>query len=278
VYAWCRYTDDIVDRSHDDSGRVAGQLAEWLERSRAAYHGCSSGIDLVDRVMGEAAEGGIPFTYPSELVAGVRSDLFFRRFHDVADLGRYTYRVAGVVGRWLTQLFGVHDAWVLDRAERLGHAMQLTNILRDVGEDWDRGRVYVPLSMLRAHGFVPNDIGMLRLSVRPVDAHYRALMEELIAVAEREYDTALEAIPLLPSSFRRSVAVAAAVYRAIHNEVRKNGYDNLTRRAVTSRPRKLRLAAAAMISLGRVRRPSNERTRGVSPPAVAFGNAAADNA
>jgi phytoene synthase len=278
VYAWCRFTDDMVDNSRGDNSIAAAQLDEWLELSRAAYYGCASGIDLVDSVMSEAADAGVPFTYASELAAGVRSDLLFRGIHDIADLGRYTYRVAGVVGRWLTQLFGVHDAWVLERAERLGHAMQLTNILRDVGEDWDRGRLYIPLSMLHAHRFVPNDIGMLRFGVRSVDARYSALMEELIAMAEGEYKAAWEAIPVLPASFRRSVAVAAEVYRGIHAEVRKNGYDNLTRRAATSRRRKLRLATAAMVSLGRAWRPPNERVRAVTTPAMAFSSAASDKA
>jgi phytoene synthase len=249
VYAWCRFTDDLVDREAANDATAAARLDAWLACSRAAYDGRPSGIELVDRVMGEMAERRIPFAYAADLVAGVRSDVCFVPLPDHAALRVYTDRVAGVVGRWLTELHGVRDPWMLDRAAALGHAMQLTNILRDVGEDWDRGRVYVPLTALAEHGLTVHDIGALRRGERRIDAAYRGVVEELMAIAARDYSAAREAIPHLPGGFRRAVAVAAAVYEGIHGAIRRNRYDNVRRRAVTTTGRKVLLAAGALWTL-----------------------------
>jgi phytoene synthase len=128
--------------------------------------------------------------------------------------------------------------------------MQLTNILRDVGEDWDQGRVYLPLDTLQRHGIEPADIGAMRRDELPIGAPYRGAIEELMQVAEEGYRVARQAIPHLPASFRRAVAVAANVYEGIHGAIRRNGYDNLRRRAVTSPTRKIGLAALALVGRG----------------------------
>lgn len=252
VYAWCRYTDNLVD------GEVSTSLAErrldaWLRCSRDAYEGRDAGIPLVNRVMAEMADREIRFAYAHDLVRAMRSDLHFAAYTDVDALRVYTYRAAGVVGRWLTELHGVRDSWMLERATQLGQAMQLTNILRDVGEDLDRGRMYLPLAELARHGLSPHDIQAMRTGARRVEPEYRALLETLMAVADDDYDRATEAIPLLPREFRRAAAVSGAVYRGIHGAIRRNGYDNVTRRAYTTRLRKGVLAAAAIVSLAKAR-------------------------
>jgi phytoene synthase len=252
VYAWCRYVDNLVDAG------VSAELAErrldtWLACSRAAYDGRDCGVELVNRVMGEMAEQGIPFAYPHDLVRAMRSDLYFSPFDDLDALRVYTYRAAGVVGRWLTELHGVHDAWMLDRATALGQGMQLTNILRDVGEDLERGRMYLPSRELERRGLGTGEIDAIRRGTRGIDAGYRDLMEALIDVAERDYRFADEAIPHLPGEFRRAAGVASAVYRGIHDAIRRNGYDNIRRRAYTTRSQKVMLAAGALASLARPR-------------------------
>ena len=210
VYAWCRFTDDLADATGNPAVAEA-QLDRWLECSRAAYDGQSSGIPLVDQVMGDMAERGVPFAYPSHLAHGVRSDLRFVTHRDLDELLLYAYRVAGVVGQWLSELHGVRDPWMLERAAALGQAMQLTNIVRDIGEDWDHGRLYIPLELLKRHNLSASDIGAMRRFVRPLDDDYRNLLEELMSVATHEYVAAREAIPYLPAGFRGAVAVAAAV-------------------------------------------------------------------
>ena len=252
VYAWCRYTDNLVD---DD---VSTELAErrldgWLRCSWEAYDGRDSGVELVNRVMGEMAEREIPFAYPHDLVRAMRSDLHFVPYADVGALRVYTYRAAGVVGRWLAELHDVRDPWMLDRATALGEAMQLTNILRDVGEDLGRGRMYLPSTELARFGLTTADLDAIRLGARPVCGAYRALMASLMDVADADYRLAAEGIPRLPSEFRRAAAVAAAVYHGIHGAIRRIGYDTLRRRAYTTLPRKLTLATAALVMLARSR-------------------------
>lgn len=263
MYAWCRFTDDLGDRPTGGDREAEPQLDAWLACSRAAYEGRGCGIPLVDAVMQETADAGIPFSYAAELVEGVRGDLRFVPYEDIPALRTYTWRVAGVVGRWLAELHGVRDPWMLDRAAALGHAMQLTNILRDVGEDWGQGRLYLPLGMLRQRAIEPADIGAMCLGERPIDASYRAIIEDLLRHAERDYAHAREAIPFLPGGFRRATAVAAAVYEGIHDAIRRNGYDNLRRRAVTSTMRKLVLAAEALCA----RQENNSATSSAPIPA-----------
>lgn len=260
VYAWCRFTDDLVDTAFTSVHNTTLRLDAWLACSRMAYEGRPSGVPLVDRVMGEMAERGIPFSYAEDLATGVRSDLTFTLFEDLAALRLYSRRVAGVVGCWLTELHGVRDPWMLERASALGAAMQVTNILRDVGEDWDRGRVYLPLTMMRRHGLTTHHIGAMRRGEREVDHAYRHLMEELMHVAEAGYDAGREAMRGLPAQFRHSVAVAAAVYEGIHDVIRRNGYDNVRLRAVTSTSRKLALATSALWSVTRPGAPARAAT------------------
>ena len=252
VYAWCRYTDNLVD--DDVSTAVAERrLDRWLACSRDAYEGRDSGIPLVNDVMREMAEREIPFEYAHDLVRAMHTDLHHAPYDDLAALRIYTYRAAGVVGRWLTELHGVRDEWMLERATALGRAMQLTNILRDVGEDLERGRIYLPVTELRRHGVSVEDIAAISRDARSIDAGYCALIEHLMTVADHDYELAEEAIPMLPREFRRAAAVASRVYSGIHGAIRRNGYDNVRRRAFTTLPRKAALAVSALISLGRSR-------------------------
>lgn len=252
VYAYCRVTDDLVDRP-PEGWRVEQLLEEWLDLSRRANEGQLSGLALVDRVMGEMAEAAVPFAYAAELVEGMRMDVSAQRYDSLSELRIYTHRVASVVGLWLTRLFGVHDPAILERAARMGHAMQLTNILRDVGEDWGRGRLYLPTDLLRKHGVQETDLTRM-CEGSPLSPGYRALIEELVGVAEADYGAALAALPNLPSSFARPVAVAAHVYRGIHTEIRRRGYDNIRQRAYTAPLAKGMLAARALFELHRAPR------------------------
>jgi phytoene synthase len=244
VYAYCRFTDDIVDDSSIDASTAALLLDEWIDLSRRSYFGSPSGVAFLDLVMSEMSSAGVPFTYVEELAEGMRMDLRGERYESMADLKRYTYRVASVVGLWISELFGVHDPLVLKRAEAMGHAMQLTNILRDVGEDLAVGRLYLPADLMRKHNVTESQ---LKSGVTP--RGYTALIEEMIESEESAYSTGMEGIPDLPSSLRYPVLVAAHVYRGILSEIRRNGYDNITRRAKTSGSRKAVLAARALLDL-----------------------------
>lgn len=257
VYAFCRFTDDLVDEAEGDAATARTRLEAWGTLVSAAHEGVETGIPLADRVMGSMRDAGVPFGYARDLLAGVAMDLEPVRLAGVADLQLYTYRVASVVGGWITELFGVHDAEILARAYGLGHAMQLTNIVRDVGEDWRRDRLYLPEDLRQRYGVDLHMVDAVARGSTPVPEAWTALLEDLMARADRGYDEAFQALPSLPGSFARPVAVAARVYQGIHGTVRSNGYDNGTRRAHTSGLSKLRLGARGLLHLRRARHAAN---------------------
>lgn len=274
VYAFCRFTDNLVDEAREIShDALTHRLDAWGALARQAYDGPATGIPLLDQVMAEMRSQSVPFRYVDDLLAGVRMDLKPRSYADLQELREYSYRVASVVGGWLTELFGIHDPWVLERAYALGHAMQLTNILRDVGEDLRMGRLYLPRDRMIHHGV---DQGFLEAKAyhgAPVFPGYRSLMEELMAEADADYQRAFSSIPHLPSFFQGPVAVAAAAYQGIHEEIRRNGYDNLNRRARTSLLRKIRLGFRALFRLRRLvrRNPDLEESGMASWPSSGSG-------
>ncbi|MGK7312376.1 MAG: squalene/phytoene synthase family protein [Candidatus Longimicrobiales bacterium M2_2A_002] len=272
VYAWCRYTDDLVDEADLPAPELEARLDAWLRLSRRAYDGAVTGNELADRVMPEMRAAGVPFGYAEALIEGMRMDVRGTGYGTLTELWTYTYRVASVVGLWMTELFGIRDPWMLDRAASLGHAMQLTNILRDVGEDLEAGRLYLPTSWLAAHELDRTDLERMA-ETGEIDGRYRALIERLLRVADAEYEHAAPAIDRLPDFYRRPVAVAADVYRGIHDAIRANDYDNLTRRAYTTTLDKLRLGAGALRGSGDADRP-DERGGLLASLRTAFSRAA----
>ncbi|MBA3889226.1 MAG: phytoene/squalene synthase family protein [Gemmatimonadaceae bacterium] len=244
IYAWCRYTDDLVDIPQGRSAET--YLDGWLALSRAAYDGRATGIELLDDVMPLARRDGVSFRYPAELIEGMRMDLRHEPYEDLAALRIYLWRAAGTVGLWLAESYGIRDAWALERAAQLGQAMQLTNIIRDVGEDLDRGRLYLPLDRIAAYGLTPAMLVEARRTGTPLGAGWCALIEELIAVAEHDYAEARDALHLLPAGFRQAASVASLVYAGIHGAVRRIGHQTLLERAATTRAEKIALAFRAV--------------------------------
>jgi phytoene synthase len=254
LYAFCRFTDDLVDEAGADvePQEIARRLEAWTALSRAAYDGRDTGVELLDQVMSDARQAAVTWLYPGSLLKGVSMDLERSRYAGWKDLGEYTFCVAGAVGGWMSQLFGVREPRVLDQAHALGHAMQLTNIVRDVGEDLGRGRVYLPLSLLERHGLSIAELERWMRSDEALPPPYADAMEELMALADEHYAWAREGMRSLPPFFRRPVAAAAEAYRGIHREVRRNSYDNLRLRARTSTTSKLYLAAIGLMGANRL--------------------------
>jgi len=274
IYAFCRFTDDLVDRREDLPPEEREVLLDaWLELAREAWETGRSDVPLLAAVLGDSAQHGVPFRYAAELIEGVRMDLTPRSYATMEELRVYSYRVASVVGLWLTERFGNHDPEVLERAAALGHGMQLTNILRDVGEDLRRGRCYLPLDRMSAHGVTREAMESVALgegregSARAgLPEGFVPLLSELLEHAEADYRVSFPGIAALPDFFQSPVAVASHVYMGIHGAIRRNGHDTLTRRAWTTLPRKGVLAASALLELRRLRRRTGAFSPLLSPP------------
>jgi phytoene synthase len=233
LYAFCRTSDDLVD--HAPPGDAARALASWVRLVHAPTPLPGHAVLLAwhDTVQRYAIERRLI----DELLAGIAMDLTVRRYPTFGALQVYCYRVASVVGLMTMQIIGSAPG-AHSYAVQLGVALQLTNILRDVGEDAARGRVYLPAEDLAAHGLSDADI----LAGRR-DAPFRALMAEQIGRAERLYAAAQPGVRLLSADSRLAIGAAAAVYRGILDQIVANDYDVYTRRAQVGLARKLGLLA-----------------------------------
>lgn len=274
IYAFCRFTDDLVDGADASTParreEVRARLRAWRSLVERSHAGATTDVPLLDRVVRGAGQRGIPLHYLEALLDGVEMDLDPPEHPDLESLRRYTYRVASVVGGWITEELGVRDPGILDRAFALGHAMQLTNILRDVGEDLRGGRLYLPLDGMAAHGIRRGDLEAAARGLAPKPEGYAALLEELMAHADEAYRFSRSGLPALPIRARAAVATAAEVYRGIHREIRRDGYDSLTRRAFTSSGTKIQLGARALLRLLKDPSGGTLPTRETLPPRRRF--------
>jgi phytoene synthase len=221
LYAFCRTTDDLIDQPAADA---AAALAAWRRRATAAT---PPRHDLVAVAWADTrARYGIPARCAEQLVDGVARDLDQRRYATFADLADYAYGVASTVGLMSMRIVGSAGEAAIPYAVELGVALQVTNILRDVGEDWRAGRLYLPLDELAAHGLGEADVAAGR-----VDGRWRAFMRFQIARNRRLYDEAWPGIGLLHRDGRLAVAAAGDLYRAILDDIEAHDYDVFRRRA-----------------------------------------------
>ncbi len=244
IYVWCRRTDELVDgpQAQFTSEKT---LDRWESQLESIFAGCP--VDDEDVALVDTLEQFPLDIQPfRDMIAGQRMDLHRNRYDTFEDLELYCYRVAGTVGLMSTTVMGVDTQlqtapWSqqqqLDpthQAIALGIANQLTNILRDVGEDARRGRIYLPLADLAAFDYTEAD-----LMAGVVDDRWRAIMAFQIERARRFYAEAESGIGLLSEDARWPVWSALALYRQILDVIEANGYDVFTRRAYVPSLRKL---------------------------------------
>ena len=234
-YAFCREVDDIADECREPT--VAGaKLAWWRDEVARLYAGTPS--HPVTLALREAVE---PFHLPQEafeqIIDGMEMDLGRVRYPDFKALRLYCHRVAGVVGEVAALIFGVSDRATLKYANKLGLAFQLTNIIRDVGEDARRGRIYLPQDELAEFGVAEAD-----LLQRQMSENFRRLMEFQYQRAEQTYAEALALLPTADRKAQRPGLIMAAIYRTLLQEIRQDGYLVLDRRIALTPLRKLWLA------------------------------------
>lgn len=248
LYAFCRVMDDLVDEppaglSPDAIRARLGEWRRWLESPE--WESPEPG-DLGDALRDVIAEHDLPTVYLSQLLDGLESDLGVVQMPNFPALRRYCFLVAGTVGLAMSHILGARQPEALAAAAELGVAMQLTNILRDLGADLRDGRCYLPADELGCYGFSPKRLQVLAGQRRP-DDQFRSLMSFQIARARGYYARGLAGVWLLPPEARPAILIAGRLYRAILATIEANGYDVLDRRAVVSRRTKAYETLAALM-------------------------------
>jgi phytoene synthase len=239
LYTFCRITDDIVDQPAAGTSvemRLA-DLQSWRRRSLECCHG-HAGDESDPAILAwtdTRARYGIPKAYAEQLIEGVAQDMTHDRYANFDDLAHYCYLVASTVGLMTMHIVGYAGSHAIPYAIKLGVALQLTNILRDVGEDWAKGRLYLPQDELAAYGVTEDEI-----AAGAVTARWRAFMRFQIDRARQLYAEAMPGIPLLGRDGQFAIAAAAVLYRDILTKIEENDYNVFDRRARTSAMEKVR--------------------------------------
>ncbi len=236
LYAWCRYADDAIDLA-PTSLAAAVALVELRADLDAIYAGRPTRSPAGNMLATVVSDIRLPREYPDELLAGMAMDAAGTRYRTLDELLLYCHRVAGVVGLMMCHAMGVADEQAVVHAGHLGVAMQLTNIARDVAEDWSRGRLYLPLEWLG--GEPPKDRSL-------DDATTARAVLRLLDVADNYYASGDQGLIHLDRRSRLAVRVARTVYAEIGSEVRRAGCRPSAGRAFVSKARKLRAVAAAV--------------------------------
>jgi phytoene synthase len=245
LYAVCRVADNIVDEGEADVSGRAAQLAAWRERALMAVPprddpAASSGQALVAIAWADTRRRyRVPPGYCAQLLDGVARDLRQDRYQTFADLATYAYSVASTVGLMSLRIIGPAPGYreedALPFAIKLGLALQLTNILRDVGEDWRAGRVYLPADELQSGGLSEADLARGQVTPR-----WRDFMRYQIARTRALYREAWPCIAMFHRDGRFAVAAACTLYSAILGAIEANDYDVFHHRAHVPTGAKLR--------------------------------------
>lgn len=259
LYAFTRYADEIVDGPQN--GASADARLEAMEafepETMAALVGEKTENPALRAFANTVRECGIGRCHLKPFMRSMKMDTHVRRYQTYEDLEEYMYGSAAMVGLMMCRVIGVEAEEALPHAEALGQAMQLTNFLRDLREDWERGRIYVPLEDLKRFGYSEEDLGMCRVNEAFVE-----LMRFEIERARMLYLIADEGMRFIPRGRRYPVLVARHLYAAILDRIEDLDYDVFSSRAGTTLAEKLRVAAACAVrDPGEIlARASNQRT------------------
>ena len=235
LYAFCREVDDAVDEI-SDPGVAATTLQWWRHEVQSLYDG-NPQHPATRALQPAIAAYGIEQTRLNEIIDGMEMDLHQNRYLDFAALQRYCYHVAGVVGILSARIFGFSNPQTLKYAETLGTAFQLTNIIRDVGEDARKGRIYLPMDELQRFGITAADVLHYRES-----ESFDKLMAFQIERAEHYYQEALSLLPAEDRRAQRPGLMMAAIYRTLLREIKRDGCKVLNQRTALTPIRKLWIA------------------------------------
>ncbi len=247
LYAFARYADEIVD----SVGGAAPERAAALDELGSALRGGPTTEPVVLAVRSTMRRWTIPAALFEDFLASMRQDLTVTEYPTYADLQRYMWGSAAVIGLQMVHILGTtpRHTEAEPYAVALGQAFQLTNFLRDIGEDLDRGRVYLPVEDLAAHGY-----SVARLAERRVDGAFRRLMVDEIHRARELYAEAAPGIDLLVPASRDCVRTALRLYAGILDEIERADYDVFSRRVRVGPVRRAAVAGPGLLRAVRARR------------------------
>lgn len=236
LYAFCREVDDVVDETHDP--QVANSTLNWWRSELDQLYAGAPQHPVTQALLPHVKRLDLPREQLLEIIDGMAMDLQQARYNSFKDLQLYCYRVAGVVGQLSAQIFGFTDRKTLKYAHDLGIAFQLTNIIRDVGEDARRGRIYLPVEELQRFNVPASDILQYRETPQFVE-----LMRFQLERAQHWYDQALAQLPKADRKTQRAGLMMAAIYRATLVEIERDGVGKVLNQRLSLTPiRKLWLA------------------------------------
>ncbi|MBI5752778.1 MAG: presqualene diphosphate synthase HpnD [Hydrogenophilales bacterium] len=235
LYAFCREVDDIADECADAA--LARTKLEWWRTEMANTFSGHPSHPVSQALLPAIRAYDLAQEQFEEIIDGMEMALQYVRYADFKALQLYCYRVASVVGQIAAAIFGYSDRKTLKYAHDLGMAFQLTNIIRDVGEDARRNRIYLPQDELAQFGVSESDLLQGRAS-----EEFRALMAHQVARARAFYQQALQALPLQDRKSQRPGLVMAAIYQKLLNEIERDGFHVLNQRITITPLRKLWIA------------------------------------
>ncbi len=238
-YAFCREVDDVVDEA-SDSSIAARKLAWWQQEVASAFAGQPT-HPVMRALMPHAAGFDIEAAQLLSVIEGCQMDLEQTRYLDFVTLARYCRLVAGVVGEVAARIFGASEAQTLQYADRLGLAMQLTNIIRDVGDDARRGRIYLPQVEMQQFGVKAHEV-LMRQPPWGYSERFTELMRFQAARAHRCYDEAFELLPAADRTAQKPGLMMARIYQTLLREIEAGGFQVLDRRTSLTPLRKLWIA------------------------------------
>ena len=241
LYAFCREVDDAVDEPADP--QVARAKLDWWRHEVARLYAGQAQHPVTIALVPAIGPFNIQQRQLGEIMDGMEMDLTQNRYPDFESLRLYCHRVAGVVGLLAANIFGYRNPKTLDYAENLGLAFQLTNIIRDVGEDARKDRIYIPSDEMQRFGVSAADV----LNAQHTE-NFSRLIEFQVRRVENFYAEALAALPAEDRRAQRPGLVMAAIYRAVLEEIGRDGYQVLTRRTKLTPIRKLWIAWKTWVS------------------------------
>ena len=241
VYAFCRYTDDLVDEG-TDRNRQNALLRRWRVELERALEGKSSYL-LLNQLHATAQRFNIPVEHFYELIRGVEMDLWKTRYETFEELHQYCYLVASSVGLMCRRIFGYRNESTREYAINLGVALQLTNILRDIKDDARRGRIYLPMEDLRRFGVTEEDVFSSRYT-----AAFQSLMRFECDRARHYFDAARDALRDEDKYYFFAARIMWSIYAHTLRRIERAQYDVFARRIGISRPLKALIALRYWLS------------------------------